>query len=269
MRSQIKVQVHRSARPSSGTAGPTSPCRRPQARSGRRRPAIWQGLPRGGRRPGDRLRQAPAPRSGQLGRATPPFPLTLPAMQGSRHPLRRGSGRPAFALLSVLALLAMACFPVLANAEDSSNYQYETAVPSPTGHSATPTGGGGGTKSPNSGGGSPTAHASGRPSGSGSSPSGSSANGNPTTGSDGGTGHGSQGNGSTTSQHASKGQDSAGTLGGPKPVSSTTATSDGGGSSPLIPILIAIAVLAAISVGVVLYRQRRQGPGSSVSPKAS
>ena len=45
----------------------------------------------------------------------------------------------------------------------------------------------------------------------------------------------------------------------------------GGGSSPLVPILIAIAVLAAISIGVVMMRQRRQrrGPGSSVSPKAS
>ena len=44
-----------------------------------------------------------------------------------------------------------------------------------------------------------------------------------------------------------------------------------GGSSPLVPILIAIAVLAAISIGVVLYRQRRQGdPALRVSsPKAS
>jgi len=40
-------------------------------------------------------------------------------------------------------------------------------------------------------------------------------------------------------------------------------------SSPLVPILIAIAVLAAISIGAFYYRQRRQGAGSSVSPKAS
>lgn len=43
-------------------------------------------------------------------------------------------------------------------------------------------------------------------------------------------------------------------------------------SSPLVPILIAIAVLAAISIGAFYYRQRRQGPGSPespASPKAS
>jgi hypothetical protein len=46
--------------------------------------------------------------------------------------------------------------------------------------------------------------------------------------------------------------------------------SSGGGSSPLVPILIAIAILAAISVAAVMYRQRRQrrGPGTSTSPEA-
>jgi cobalamin biosynthesis Mg chelatase CobN len=40
-----------------------------------------------------------------------------------------------------------------------------------------------------------------------------------------------------------------------------------GGSSPVVPILIAVIVLAAISIGVVLYRQRKsgQGPDSRVS----
>jgi hypothetical protein len=55
--------------------------------------------------------------------------------------------------------------------------------------------------------------------------------------------------------------------------SATPASSkdSGGGSSPLVPILIAIAVLAAISVGVVMLRAKRQrGEGSSpVSPGAS
>ncbi|HST69324.1 MAG TPA: hypothetical protein VLI94_06675 [Solirubrobacterales bacterium] len=41
------------------------------------------------------------------------------------------------------------------------------------------------------------------------------------------------------------------------------------GSSPLVPILIAVAVLAAISIGAYYYRQRRQGPGSTVSPNAN
>jgi hypothetical protein len=34
----------------------------------------------------------------------------------------------------------------------------------------------------------------------------------------------------------------------------------GGGSSPVVPILIAMAVLAALSIGTVLYRGRRQDP---------
>jgi len=50
--------------------------------------------------------------------------------------------------------------------------------------------------------------------------------------------------------------------------SPTSSTSDDG-PSPLVPILIAIALLAAISIGSYLYRQRRQDHGSPVSPKAS
>jgi len=39
----------------------------------------------------------------------------------------------------------------------------------------------------------------------------------------------------------------------------------------VVPILVAIFLLAAISVGAVMIRQRRQrgGSGSPVSPKAS
>jgi len=51
------------------------------------------------------------------------------------------------------------------------------------------------------------------------------------------------------------------------PLETTSAESDDG-SSPLVPILIAVAVLAAISVGTVLYRQRR-GSDGGFSPNAS
>jgi hypothetical protein len=40
-----------------------------------------------------------------------------------------------------------------------------------------------------------------------------------------------------------------------------SSVSESGGSSPLVPILIAVAVLAAISVGAVLVRQRRGSAG--------
>ena len=53
------------------------------------------------------------------------------------------------------------------------------------------------------------------------------------------------------------------------PIENAASTSGDDSSSPLVPILIAIAVLAAISIGAFYYRQRRQGAGSSVSPKAS
>jgi MYXO-CTERM domain-containing protein len=50
----------------------------------------------------------------------------------------------------------------------------------------------------------------------------------------------------------------------------TAATAeDDGGSSPLVPILIAIGVLAAISLGVVWFRRQRSTPGDPVSSKAS
>ncbi len=53
------------------------------------------------------------------------------------------------------------------------------------------------------------------------------------------------------------------------------ASSSGGGSSPLVPILIVVVILAAISIGVVLYRQRRDAgdsdgrDGRVSSPNAS
>ena len=51
------------------------------------------------------------------------------------------------------------------------------------------------------------------------------------------------------------------------------ASASGGGSSPVVPILIAVVVLAAISIGVVLYRQRKSdqdgSDGRASSPSAS
>jgi hypothetical protein len=56
------------------------------------------------------------------------------------------------------------------------------------------------------------------------------------------------------------------------PASQGTSHRESSGSSPLVPILIAIAALAAISIGVVMMRARRQRDGrggASVSPEAS
>ncbi len=55
-----------------------------------------------------------------------------------------------------------------------------------------------------------------------------------------------------------------------KPVSSPTEADDSS-SSPLVPVLIAVAILAAISIGAVVLKQRRQRdePDGAVSPKAN
>jgi hypothetical protein len=46
-------------------------------------------------------------------------------------------------------------------------------------------------------------------------------------------------------------------------------SSDDGGSSPLVPILIAVLALAAISIAAVMIRQRRQrDTGPSLTTKA-
>jgi len=190
----------------------------------------------------------------------------------TRHHPSRSSAPNVFSLLSVLALLALASFPVLAQAEDSSSVQYQEAPPEITvpgntkkAHKSQPgkntsEAEGNASNAPGGGGGSGGSNG---PGGNGGSPSNGSSAGNPSTGVGSGSGQSSPGNGSTGTQ---AGSGSGATTGNPASASSS------GGSSPLVPILIAIAVLAAISIAAVMYRQRRQGDdagGSTVSPKAS
>lgn len=85
------------------------------------------------------------------------------------------------------------------------------------------------------------------------------------------SGQGTQGGGGDGQKGQNGSQDSAGNINAAESLPLTPAETDDGGSSPLVPILIAVAVLAAISIGYFYYRQRK-GPdssGSSVSsPKA-
>ncbi|HXQ89320.1 MAG TPA: hypothetical protein VN733_06730 [Solirubrobacterales bacterium] len=160
----------------------------------------------------------------------------------------------------MLALLAFACFPVAAQAE-ATGPQYETDIPNVPQEESSPSkkkGGSnnGGTEDGEAGkSNAPTGQGSG---GNGPSSGGGANNGQTSQGSDGGTGTGA--NGSKTAEDG---------VGGGKPLATTlspASSESDDGSSPLVPILIAIAVLAAISIGAFLYRQRRQGPGSPVSP---
>jgi hypothetical protein len=226
-----------------------------------------------GQRRGARLGQTPPrPGRGQGSRpadlSAPMIPLTLRAMSRTNPPHARSSARPVLLLLSVLAVLAMACFPGLAAAQENSGIQYETdvpTVPNNDGSNIPSKKDSGGTKT--SDGSDAEANDSNTPGGVGSGDDGESNAG-------GGTGPNkpSQGSGDGTGQ-AANGSKPAGDVGSGKKLATAPSpseqASDDGGSSPLVPILIAVAVLAAISIGAYYYRQRRQGPDSAVAPPAS
>jgi len=177
----------------------------------------------------------------------------------------RAAGRRSMIALSVLALLALACLPGLAQAESSAGLQYTDAPPTATDHNI-PTHAKSQANSSKTNGGDSDADKGGA---AGSSDKGSGG------GSSSKPGDASKGDGGNGQEQGSRGKDSGGssqkdsTAG--TPVSSTE--EDDGGSSPLVAILIAIAVLAAISIGVLVMRQRRGGsdrPGDApASPKAS
>jgi cobalamin biosynthesis Mg chelatase CobN len=183
-------------------------------------------------------------------------------MFGMRQSPASLRGRSILAL-STIALLALSFYPALAQAQSSAGLQYEDAPPTVPGHTGgsdandkepsaqkANTGGGGGGGGSNSTGG-------------GAAKGGSSDKAGNAVRDNGGHGdqQGSQGNRAN--------EDSGGAPQGAQ-VGVPASTSEDDGSSPLVPILIAIAVLAAISIGVVVMRRRRQdtSPGSPASPEA-
>ena len=177
-------------------------------------------------------------------------------MNWIRRQATRGSGRSALLLLSVLALLALACFPVLAQA-DSGTIEYDPSLPSDGGakqneniakSSESPKSGG--AEAPPSAGTSEGYAEQAPPSSEG--------QGTANTGNGGGTSQGSPDKGNNPPAKA-KVQPAA------PHRQSTPNSADDGGSSPLVPILIAVAVLAAISIAALVIRQRRQRDGSSPS----
>jgi cobalamin biosynthesis Mg chelatase CobN len=187
----------------------------------------------------------------------------------------------------VLALLALALFPVSAFA-NAGETVYETEVP--TIESEPGTG--------NNSGKSPTHH---KPSnnataeGSATEESDGVGTGEPESGSESSEGHkkegsskeeeeegksstgaGGNGGGGNKSGGANAGG-SEGSIGEQQDLGGTqqgqNVAESSGGSSPVVPILIAVVVLAAISIGVVLYRQRKSSQdgsdGRASSPSAS
>jgi hypothetical protein len=171
-------------------------------------------------------------------------------MLGKRQIPSRG---PRLGLLLLLALIALACVPVLAQAEGSSGVVYNPKLPSAEGH------GGGGHEqiaktSTEKGGGTNAAPVEEAPAPA--PPASEVSSGGVPSGEGGGTAQGGH--------ERSQGSQEGGNGNGGKPVTpkpAPAAPSGGGGSSPLLPILIAIAALAAISVGALLVRQRRNRSG--------
>ncbi|HEY8808826.1 MAG TPA: hypothetical protein VIM28_02290 [Solirubrobacterales bacterium] len=182
-------------------------------------------------------------------------------MFGMRQNLAPARGGQVFAL-SVLVLLAMCCAPVLAQAA-SAGYQYSDAPP-------TVTGGKPPSESNLSGGSNSTSGVGAHPgnankSSGAKSPGG--ANGSQAKS------NGSGGGGNAAGQQGSLGngsQKSPAETGKAKSTASPEPGSSGGGSSPLVPILIAIVLLAGGSIGYVLMKRRRQrkSPGSPDSPSS-
>jgi cobalamin biosynthesis Mg chelatase CobN len=198
-------------------------------------------------------------------------------MRPNRHQQNPGRyrGRVSAALLA-LSLTSALFVPALAQA-GSATQQYTESPPSATGGNPTPgsngspsTGGSGGGSSQNQGG-------SGAPSGSPAAPvsGGSGTSGAEQGSTSGGTGESGSGQGGSGNGGVS-GSGGSGKNGksGNQPIAITSGTpasasTDDGGSSPLVPILIAVAVLAALSIGAVLYRMRRANGAEGTEPGAS
>jgi cobalamin biosynthesis Mg chelatase CobN len=178
----------------------------------------------------------------------------------------------------VLALLALVLFPVAAHAESSSGATYEVEVPSIESKPSTG----------NSSGKSPTPHQgknNAKAEGSGANETGGANKGGEPEAEEGSSGGHKKKEGSSSEEEEGKSSMGGGGNGGNKPGGGANAggsegsiseskdlggTQQGknvaeasGGSSPVVPILIAVVVLAAISIGVVLYRQRKSGQGGS------
>jgi cobalamin biosynthesis Mg chelatase CobN len=211
-------------------------------------------------------------------------------MQGAPRRQARSSARSFFLLPSVLALLALALVPAGAFAANSGETVYETELPSvtsepgtsgtektPTHHKSQNNAKAEGSAAKESSGGSEGESEEGSSEGGHKKKEGSSEEkkeeGHP--GTSGGGDGGNKPNGGAGKSGGSEGN-SVGeqkNLGNTQPGKNVAHSSSGGGSSPVVPILIAVVVLAAISIGVVLYRQRKSDQGGSdgraSSPSAS
>ena len=182
-------------------------------------------------------------------------------MLGTRQGPARRSGRSILAL-STLALLAFCCLPAPASAS-SAGYQYEDAPQTPTGKAPSESNLSGGSSTSGIGSAADDSKANG---------SGSGAANDANKGNRSSKDADRSGAGNSTGKDRSQGKGgSGGEEASAVPLSGSAPGTDDGGS-PLVPILIAIAVLAAASIAYLVAKRRRAGDageaGSPASPKA-
>jgi len=189
-----------------------------------------------------------------------------------RHPSALSSTR-SFALIPlVLALAVLVLPPIGARAETSNEKVYHPAVPHVGG--TTPEEGGDSAVPPKT---SPKPHSTPgengdstttgdeqtptEPEGEGESKTGRQQGAAPGGGGDHHGGGGKPDGGASANESQRSQSDGTG------PTEPGTGIDTGGGSSPVLPIVIAIVILAGISIGVVVYRERsRAGDPDSYSP---
>jgi hypothetical protein len=188
-----------------------------------------------------------------------------------RHPSARSSTRSFSLLPLALALAALVIFPIGARAEASNEKVYKVPIPKVEG--TTPEKGGDSAVPPKT---SPKSHSIPGESGDSTAtgertPTEPEAEGEPEAGHTQGTTPGGKGgdhhDGGKPQGGASPNEGQRSQSDGTGPSEPGTGVDTGGGSSPVVPILIAIGILAAVSIGVVVYRERgRAGDPDSYSP---
>src|SRR4051812_40028427 len=129
MRMRKKAPVLRSVPSPMRKAAPASPSLRRPAPAAPLRQTKPQARRRGGRSGRNRLQRGRGQGSRRADLSAPLIPLTLRAMPRTPHLRDRASALPVAALLSALAVLAFACSPAFAHAEEATGPQYESDVP--------------------------------------------------------------------------------------------------------------------------------------------
>src|SRR4051794_31066843 len=254
------MQTRPEPRPTNTTAVRSQSPMQLRTRSGRSPLPRRQELPSGGRRPPSPLLRGRGRSAGPSGRDLRERSLTSGSMTHFLVPTPpRG---PRLALLPLVVVIACSFLPAVAMG-DSANEQYTEPLPSASGSNTAiqPGGAASAPNDPTSGGSAAPAGGSTTPDSGGSTAPGASGGTSPSSGSGQNGGPSVQGSGGGTGPAVATEAAPQATQSG----SPAASTSDDGGSSALAPILLGILLVAALSVGFVVMRGRRNSAGGGGS----